>query len=112
MDISQLSTNEQRVLLLIGKDYEHRTKAAELMEKTSFSRRYLYAIIRGLREKGYMVVSTTQDGGGYWLTAGYDEIKAFSDRMERFGKSVFSAVSKARKTVKKHFPAQTEMTER
>ena len=64
-------------LLLEGKENKRSTQ--ELIDKLNIDKRAFYNILRQERREGRIILSTKENGGGYWLWNGEDiqELKRY-----------------------------------
>lgn len=86
--------------LKIGKENAIRSKA--LAEICGFrSVRELQAAIEKERRAGAVILSTSQDGGGYYLPASKDEVKAFVRTLQHRAKNTMLAAESARQLLAK-----------
>lgn len=80
----------------LKRGYENRTSLAELMRTFNMSSRAVRLQIEQERRNGALILSTTTQGGGYYLPKNREEIKTFVRSMEHRSSATYSVLKTTR----------------
>ena len=106
--ISLLTTTEKAVLWAIQDGESRPATMAEICHRTHLKNRAVTATINSLRRKGALILSTTRPPGGFWIAQSPEEATTWVKSVSQRGRSLFAAVSKARKRAVEAFPGQID----
>ena len=85
---------------LLNKGHENKVTKTNLLSVLGMSERELVKQIHNERKAGALILSTTTDGGGYFLPANDAELKAYIKSMENRAANTFVAIRSARAALK------------